>query len=375
MSTKFAPPERASISEVQRQMKIFRENDMLEKFLGKIPAIFIIVNNYRQVVYMNKGALEFTRLDNVAGVVGKRPGEIFGCIHAFEEEAGCGTSESCTYCGAVNAILSSQRGIPAVEDCRLNIGPNEDACDLRIWAAPLEIDGEGFHVVTIQDIRHEKRRAVLERLFFHDIINTITGIQGAIEILQKYGEKVNQREFLDKLAKWTDNLIDEIQSQSLLSAAESGELQLNMQNINTVNLLTDLVATFKSHANTKITPITLDPSTVEIEFRTDQVLIRRILSNMIKNAVEATPEDGVVTVGCKLEQEFVEFWVHNSTVIPREVQLQIFQRSFSTKGTGRGLGTYGMKILSAFLNGNVSFTSSEKDGTVFRAKYPIKQDI
>jgi signal transduction histidine kinase len=49
----------------------------------------------------------------------------------------------------------------------------------------------------------------------------------------------------------------------------------------------------------------------------------------------------------------------------------MFQRSFSTKGAGRGLGSYSVKLLSErYLNGKVSFTSSEDEGTTFIARYP-----
>jgi sensor histidine kinase regulating citrate/malate metabolism len=51
--------------------------------------------------------------------------------------------------------------------------------------------------------------------------------------------------------------------------------------------------------------------------------------------------------------------------------LQLFQRSFSTKGEGRGLGTYSIKLLTErILNGKVSFTSSMDDGTTFRVLIP-----
>ena len=57
--------------------------------------------------------------------------------------------------------------------------------------------------------------------------------------------------------------------------------------------------------------------------------------------------------------------------MPHVVQLQLFQRSFSTKGLGRGLGTYSMKLLSErYLGGRISFTSTEEAGTTFTASYP-----
>lgn len=59
--------------------------------------------------------------------------------------------------------------------------------------------------------------------------------------------------------------------------------------------------------------------------------------------------------------------------MPYDVQLQVFQRSFSTKGIGRGLGTYSIRLLSErYLSGRVSFTSTPEAGTTFYAWYPLE---
>jgi sensor histidine kinase regulating citrate/malate metabolism len=61
--------------------------------------------------------------------------------------------------------------------------------------------------------------------------------------------------------------------------------------------------------------------------------------------------------------------VNNPTFMPRDVQLQVFKRSFSTKGTGRGIGTYSMRLLaSKYLGGEVDFTTSQAEGTTFRVQ-------
>ncbi|MGO9255131.1 MAG: hypothetical protein ACLQU1_02335 [Bryobacteraceae bacterium] len=58
--------------------------------------------------------------------------------------------------------------------------------------------------------------------------------------------------------------------------------------------------------------------------------------------------------------------------MPAKVRLQVFQRSFSTKGMGRGLGTYSIKFLTErYLQGQVSFGSVEGEGTTFMACYPL----
>ena len=67
----------------------------------------------------------------------------------------------------------------------------------------------------------------------------------------------------------------------------------------------------------------------------------------------------------------VGFTVHNLTVMPPAVQSQIFMRSFSTKGSGRGLGTYSIKLISEkYLRGLVSFFSNAEEGTQFMVSLP-----
>lgn len=65
------------------------------------------------------------------------------------------------------------------------------------------------------------------------------------------------------------------------------------------------------------------------------------------------------------------FSVHNDTVMTESVKLQVFQRSFSPKGKGRGIGTYSIKYFTEnYLHGKVSFTSKEGEGTAFLIEIP-----
>ena len=94
-----------------------------------------------------------------------------------------------------------------------------------------------------------------------------------------------------------------------------------------------------------------------------------LLNNMVKNALEAGT--GIVTIDCRQEDNKTRVSVHNAEVIPEKARFQLFQPSFSTKGTGRGFGTYSIKLLTErYLAGKVGFTSSEGDGTTFFIKIP-----
>ena len=93
---------------------------------------------------------------------------------------------------------------------------------------------------------------------------------------------------------------------------------------------------------------------------------------MVKNALEACRTSQTVTVGCTTADGTARFWVHNPGHMSREVQLQVFHRSFSTKGRGRGLGAYSIKLLTErYLRGSVTFTSDPKAGTTFTVHCPL----
>jgi signal transduction histidine kinase len=143
-----------------------------------------------------------------------------------------------------------------------------------------------------------------------------------------------------------------------------------------LSFLSNVVAAYQNPAAAQERKITIDPGSCEVVLTTDPSLLWRVLSNMIKNALEAISTSQMVTVGCTMTANTVEFTVHNPTYMPREAQLQVFQRSFSTKGNGRGLGTYGMRMLSErYLQGEVSFTSTKEEGTTFTACYPLKLKV
>ena len=68
--------------------------------------------------------------------------------------------------------------------------------------------------------------------------------------------------------------------------------------------------------------------------------------------------------------------MHNNNYIPEDIQMQIFHRSFSTKESGRGLGTYSMRLVGEnYLKGKVYFTSDKLKGTTFLIDLPANYKI
>jgi len=375
LPTEFASAERDAADQIHEQVTLFMDAPpIVGDLVGNIPDILTVLNDKRQVVYANQVLLNYLGIDSQERIQGLRPGEILDCIHAVESDGGCGTTEFCKTCGAVQAILASQQGKKNTKECRI-IQRSGEALDLRVWATPITYANGAFTVFSVADISHEKRRRALERIFFHDILNTAGGLQGFAELLDKVSPE-DVGEVQHTISDLSHQLIDEILAQRQLSAAENEELVPEKKLIQTSTIATDVLRTYRNHLVAEGRHVQLDPGIVDVELHTDPVILRRVIGNMIKNALEASKPGQAVTLGCDHQDGWVRFWVHNPKVMPRHIQLQIFQRSFSTKGTGRGLGTYSMKLLSErYLDGRVSFASEEGMGTIFMAYYPQVADV
>ena len=304
---------------------------------------------------------------------GWRPGEASGCLTLRTAEKGCGTGEACSCCGSLLATLNSLAGRKDVRECRISrgVGTRFEALELLVMATPLAYRDDAFTIFSLTDISNEKRRQALERLFFHDILNVVGSIRSFAELLQDF--QLEDREAICKLIQTAaEQTIEEIEAQRVLSVAESRELQVTPAPIGSRLLLGQLVDVYQGHEIGRDRHLVLASDCPDVLFVSDRALLGRVLGNMIKNALEASSPGQTVTLGCHRLPQQIEFWVHNPAVIPHQAQLQIVQRSFSTKGQGRGLGTYGMKLLSEeYLQGEVAFTSVPEDGTVFRGRYPL----
>ncbi len=338
----------------------------------------LILNRHRQVIYANRAVLQFVKAPDLSAVVGLRPGELFGCKHSHETGGGCGTTLFCRYCGAVKAVLDSQAGVFAVEECRLTIaGPHgEEALDLRVWASPMKLRGEPFTFFAVADIADEKRRHFLENIFLHDIMNTATALKGFSWMLQTGVDQAESETYIQRIASLSDWIIEEIESHRQLIAAENGELEIVIERVGTRELLEAVLAAHQRPELLNGRRLRIGDECVDAELESDPNLLRRVLGNMVKNAIEGSAPGELVTMASRLGRYSVAFTVHNPTYIPENIRLQMFNRSFSTKGVGRGLGTYSMKFLTErYLRGKISFTSTEAEGTIFSAEYPLKYAV
>lgn len=371
--TFFAPPKRIPTEELQQLAERLVDDPIVKVLLDAVNGYVLILNEQRQVLAANNEVLEALNFKSPICLIGLRPGEVFSCEHFMEGPSGCGTAIHCQTCGAVISILQSQEeNQPAVRECRMSIKHQgkRQAGEFQIRSTPLVVGNEKLTVFVLKDISSDKRRQALERVFFHDLLNTVGGMRGWIEMLRKNKDPLSAAQ---KIVKLSERLNEEINEHRILLQAEEGNLQTHFKPTTAREILTALHGNFEAHEAAVGKNLDIAPPADESLFTTDTVLLLRVLNNMVKNALEATPTGGTVRVWFEPSGDGrPAFHVHNDQPIPADIQRHIFERSFSTKANqGRGLGAYSMKLFGEdHLQGQVGFTTNPKEGTRFYILLP-----
>lgn len=367
----YAYQPRESKEAIAIDYELINSLEYFKDIINSISTISLLLNKSRQIVFASNDFLSLIGQKTMEPVLGLRPGESISCIHANEEIGGCGTAVACNLCGGLNAIIECQQSNHiTAKETRITSNINEAiiSWDFLISASLIKIQNKEFIVVTFKDISDEKKRQIFEKMFFHDINNVTIILNGFATKYIKITDDKKRDEFIGFIERASSAILDQITSYRQLLEAENSELEVRKIPVNTSEIIHELVNIVSNYEILKSNIVMSDPEMMSVTIITDKTLLSRILLNMLKNAVEAVSDknDSKITIGVKKENDAIRFWVHNESIISEQVQLQIFQRSYSTKGAGRGLGTYSMKIFGEnYLKGKVGFISNENAGTVF----------
>ena len=121
--------------------------------------------------------------------------------------------------------------------------------------------------------------------------------------------------------------------------------------------------------------IFFDPDIPEIMASTNQM--RQVMLNLIKNAKEAMPKGGILTVRTKREEDKVLILIQDTGVgIPEEIRDKIFEAFFTTKQKVKGVGL-GLSVCYGIIKdhgGEIKVESEEGKGTTFNIRLPITSE-
>jgi len=106
--------------------------------------------------------------------------------------------------------------------------------------------------------------------------------------------------------------------------------------------------------------------------KTDPVLLQRVLTNLVNNAIQAMPKGGKLDLtGYVTERKLFIVVSDTGAGIPKQVQPKLFEPMFTTKAKGQGLGLAVAKRLTQSLGGNITFESQQGKGTKFTIQLPL----
>lgn len=238
------------------------------------------------------------------------------------------------------------------------------------------------HVCTIFEdltMRMEARklREDVDRMTRHDLKAPLTGIINIPELLLAE-ENLNdeQRDYLRHIQEAGLRMLDMINSSLDLYKMETGAYEFAPRRMDMTRILRRLVKDLrpltKGHKvflDVRVLGRPLDAAQA-LYARGEELLAYSILSNLVVNAVEATPRGGVVTLQLQDGDE-VTAEIHNQGVVPEPMRQRFFAK-YATfgKSKGTGLGTYIANLMVKTMGGGIEMQTSEAAGTLVRVRLP-----
>jgi len=211
----------------------------------------------------------------------------------------------------------------------------------------------------------------------HDLKNPLATILLKVEFLERLGDRNPQRrqEVLDELKELVDyerNLIDDLFT---LSRVQGNDI-ITMQVVDLNDLVHRLIPNIQMHAEEKGLNFELDLTEKRTRILVNERQFRRVVANLLNNAVRYT-EEGQVRVSTRTEGEQIVLQVRDTGIgIAQEDLPYIFERFYRSEDAkmmqnqGTGLGLAICKAIVEYSGGTISVESQVGVGSVFTVKLP-----
>jgi two-component system nitrogen regulation sensor histidine kinase NtrY len=214
----------------------------------------------------------------------------------------------------------------------------------------------------------------------HEIKNPLTPIKlSAQRILKKYSadSEAGSGEFQKVLQASVSSIVREVDNLNDLLVEFREFARLPMPRLQSVHLreLVEEVAQMYRNLSTEVI-IASSHISEDSVIRADPGQIKQVLANLIRNAVQAMPKGGEVSVRSavvnKENRRFCRIWIKDSgSGIPEEIRSRVFEPYFTSKAEGAGLGLAIVERIVFDHDGNIWFETQEGVGTTFIIDLPL----
>ncbi|MGB6267535.1 MAG: HAMP domain-containing sensor histidine kinase [Olleya sp.] len=203
----------------------------------------------------------------------------------------------------------------------------------------------------------------------HEIKNPLTPMRLTVQSFQRKFDPQDPK-ITQKLDEYSKTLIQQIDTMSSIASAFSNFAKMPAQQNETLNVvkIIDLALDIFNEDY-----IVFQPVKEEIVAKFDRTQLIRVVTNLVKNGIQAIPEDKtpnlVVTVSEK-ENNVIITISDNGKGIIEENKPKVFEPKFTTKSSGMGLGLAMVKNIVETYQGTITFVSEEGKGTTFTVSFP-----
>ncbi|HTQ61943.1 MAG TPA: heavy metal sensor histidine kinase [Candidatus Solibacter sp.] len=214
----------------------------------------------------------------------------------------------------------------------------------------------------------------------HELRTPLAILRGEAEVaMSQPGRKAEEYlESLGILREETSRLIKIVEDLFTLTRADSGQYQLSPEDVYLEEVVADCAHSARTLASEKHIELRVDASS-ECLVRGDSALLRRMILNLLDNAIKYTAEGGRVEIGCRAARAGFEVHVTDTGPgIPLELQSRIFERFFradparsrSGREGGAGLGLSIALWIAQAHQGRLELVRSDAAGSHFAVYLP-----
>jgi signal transduction histidine kinase len=349
----------------------FRLNPVVAFFWEISPSCLFILDMQNRFLMTNQRMRDFLGAKSEDEVTGRDFGILYRCVENGSGNPGCGRNPECGHCAFFCSLQEALFGSLVRTEFVLNQHDGKSFIFSAIMKK-ISLEQQDVIAVSMLDISDRKRRETMERMFYHDLINAVSGMTGLLQ-LTELSPSLNgdAKEMIATSRGCAEYLSDEIHFARNLSKAEKGELELELNNTRLSEILLRAMGFFRMHVENRRIRFDVVNASPDAVVKTDRTLVVRILVNLIKNAMEAGSSGEVIGIRAIASNSLLTLEVHNRAYMPPAISENIFKRAFSTKGAGRGVGTYSVRLFAEqFLHGRTWFTTDPREGTSFYVEIP-----